>query len=133
MISMQDHSSPMPTANLIVTLDQIEIYSSMLLCLLSKQASNMKQKYSYPESNAEMHPLTLVLKILTTTFRLRLFKYEQPPMLSHSLSIFKSVMSSTEQLLNSVLPLFQSPPLNSLTILCPIQIASPNQNLNSML
>ena len=133
MIFSPDLSSLMHTVNLIAILDQIEIYSSMPLCPLSKQASNMRQKYSYPELNAEIHLLTLNLKILSTTFRLKPYKYKQLQMLSHSLSIFKSVMSSTEQLINSTLLLCQSPPLNSLTILCPILIASLNQSLNSML
>lgn len=133
MIFSPDLSSQMHTVNLIAILDQIEIYSSMPLCPLSKQASSMRQKYSYPELNAEIHLLTLNLKILSTTFRLKPYKYKQLQMLSHSLSIFKSVMSSTEQLINSTLLLCQSPPLNSLTILCPILIASLNQSLNSML
>lgn len=132
MIFLQDPSSLMPTVNLIATLDQIEIYSSMRSYQLSKQGSNMKQKYSYPELNAEIHRLILNLKIQTTTFRLKPYKYKQLQMLSHSLSIFKSVMSSTEQLINSTLPLSQSPPLNSLTTPCPILIVSLNQNLNSM-
>lgn len=132
MIFSPDLSSLMHTVNLIAILDQIEIYFSMPSYPPSNQASNMKQKYSSQVLNAEMHLLILNLKVLFTSRRLKLYRYKQLQMLSHSLSIFKSVMSSTEQLLNSTLPLSQFPPLNSSTILCPTLIASLNQSLNSM-